>query len=288
MALTTRIKGRVNALLRPLNLRLDTLTAERQESLRLQALDASGHFDRPVFPMPSHFSAPTTVTEILARVSMYRSRFDDFVEPSRATTGYTFANDNFTSPDAEVLYAVVSMFQPETVVEVGCGHSSRLIRQAILDGGLTTRFVGVDPRPRIDVAGLHDEFYQTRVEQLGVELLLTRLDQRGLLFIDSSHRLRSGNDVSHLYLCVLPSLPVGTLVHIHDVFLPYEYPRGWVLKKRWEFTEQYLVQVLLTQGTAFEVLWPGHFLHRTRSDFGANFPHSNGRMASSLWLRKCG
>ena len=76
------------------------------------------------------------------------------------------------------------------------------------------------------------------------------------------------------------------LVQIHDVFLPYDYPSELLESGALGWNEQYLVQAMLAQGGGFAVLWPGHFLQRTRPDFAANFPHNTGWRAQSLWLRK--
>lgn len=223
---------------------------------------------------------------LLETICRYGPRFDDFEDPSRNDVGYTFNNDYFSSPDTEVLYTIVRQFQPRMVVEVGSGNSTQIIRQAVLDGQLKTRLISIDPQPRMENSALADEVYRTRVEWLRSGELFRSFKAGDILFIDSSHVIKTGNDVVFLYLIVLPELPPGVLIHIHDVFLPYDYPREWVMEKRREWNEQYLVQALLMSTNAFEVLWAGHFLQRTRVDFAQHFPHLNGRVAGSLWLRK--
>ena len=44
---------------------------------------------------------------------------------------------------------------------------------------------------------------------------------------NSSHILMPGSDVDILFNRVLPRLPAGALVHIHDIFLPFDYPAIW-------------------------------------------------------------
>ena len=81
-------------------------------------------------------------------------------------------------------------------------------------------------------------------ETLGAE----HTDQLGagdILFIDSSHTVRIGGDVVHLFCEVIPRLAPGVIVHVHDIYLPYEYPRAWVEQLRWYWAEQYLLQALL-------------------------------------------
>lgn len=285
MAATTLVKVCVNRLLGIFNLRIETLTAENLEEARLAALAQSEHFERPVFPIPRLFESMNEAV-VLGAITRYRERFRDFADPSRNDVGYTFHNDYFTSPDTEVLYTIVREFQPSTVVEVGSGNSTKIIRQAILDGGLKTRLVSIDPQPRIEINTLADEVYRTRVEWLKGKELFQSFKSGDILFIDSSHLIKTGSDVVFLYLGVLPDLPRGVLIHSHDIFLPYDYPKDWVVEKRWRWNEQYLVQALLMSTSAFEVLWAGHFLQRIRGDFAQHFPHMNGRVAQSLWLRK--
>lgn len=285
MALSTLAKGHTNRFLRVFNLRLETLTAENLEAERLAGLAQSGHFARPAFPAVRLFESMGDAW-ILEAIYRYEGRFLDFEDASRNDVGYSFRNDYFGSPDTEVLYAIVREIRPSSVVEVGSGHSTRVIRQAIVDGHLDTRLISIDPQPRAGNTGLADTFYRMPVEALGNAELFRSLKAGDILFIDSSHVIKTGNDVVFLYLIALPLLAPGVLIHIHDIFLPYDYPKDWVVEKRWGWNEQYLVQALLTFSSAFKVLWAGYFLQRTRKDFSEHFPHMNGRAAGSLWLRK--
>jgi hypothetical protein len=285
MALGTVARSGINRMLRVLNLRLETLTAERLEARRLGALDRGGHFSRRVFPVARSFES-MEVARLLASVDRYRNRFDDFEDPSRNDVGYTFRNAYFGSPDAEVLYAVIRDVRPTRVIEVGSGYSTRIMRQAILDGHLDTRLVCIDPAPRQEITGLADAVHRQAVEAVGDAELFRSLKAGDILFVDSSHEIRTGNDVVFLYLVVLPELAPGVLIHVHDVFLPYDYPSEWVIRHRFGWNEQYLVQAILLFSHAFDVLWAGHFLQSSRAEFGSHFPHAAGRRAQSLWLRK--
>ena len=77
-------------------------------------------------------------------------------------------------------------------------------------------------------------------------------------------------------------------MHFHDIFLPFDYPREWIVDNKWTWNEQYLVQALLQGSTEFEVLWPGHFLQKTRPEFAGLFDYRYVGTASSLWLRRIG
>lgn len=283
MAATTKIKAALNALLASANLRLESLTAERQEQARLATLHTAGHFAKAVFPLLPGFEN-SSARLVLDNLSQHRARFETFSDAARNDVGYSFANDYFTSPDTEVLYTLVRLFQPGRVIEIGSGNSTRITRQAIRDGKLATRLTCIDPFPRVEIAEFCDENFSECVETGGAAARLRELQSGDFLFIDSSHEVKTGNDVVYLLLNVLPTLPAGVIIHIHDIFLPYDYPATWA--NEWRWNEQYLVQAMLAFGDTFEVLWPGHYLQRTRPDFAQHFPFSAGQTAYSLWLRK--
>jgi hypothetical protein len=127
-----------------------------------------------------------------------------------------------------------------------------------------------------------------RLEDVPPSELQDLLQPDDILFIDSSHEIRSGNDVVTLFLNVLPRLHSGVVIHVHDIFLPFEYPREWVIQNTLNvnWSEQYLVQAMLQGSDQFEVLWPGHFLQRTLPDFASHFGSKPVGIAMSLWLRK--
>jgi hypothetical protein len=285
MDLTTEAKRALNRILRPLNARVDSLTVENRESQRLERLVADGHFDRAVFPVPPAFENLETAP-LLREVARCGQELDALRDTGSNEVGYTLDNSYFSSPDAEILYAAISLYKPSQVVEVGSGNSTKLIRQAIIDQKLQTRVVAIDPSPRSDVEGLVDEFIRTNVEFSGEANIAKRLGRGDMLLIDSSHEVRIGNDVAFLYLNVIPKLASGVFIHIHDIFLPYEYPQEFVVENRWAWCEQYIVQAMLATGNQFDVLWAGHFLQRTVPDFGTYFPLMRGGRASSLLLRK--
>ena len=63
-----------------------------------------------------------------------------------------------------------------------------------------------------------------KVQSVPLEVF-TDLAENDLLFIDSSHTVKTGGDVNYLFLEVFPRLRKGVVVHIHDIYLPYDYRR---------------------------------------------------------------
>lgn len=275
----------LNRLLEPANVRVDSLTAERIETQRLAELVQSGHFDKPVY---GAFRAGLMLdtTQLSEKIDAQKAVVEKFGRPELNDVAYSFDNAYFGSPDTEVLYALMDLYRPKRIVEIGSGNSTRVMRQAILDHGLDTKIVSIDPQPRVEVAHLVDEMHRSCIEVLDPEQVAGWLAPGDILFIDSSHLIAVGGDISFLYFHVLPRVKAGVLIHVHDIFLPYEYPKEWVVDLRWRFNEQFLLNAILAWSDTFSILWPGYFLQRADPNFDVLFPHSNGRRAQSFWLRK--
>jgi len=110
-----------------------------------------------------------------------------------------------------------------------------------------------------------------------------------ILFIDSSHVSCLGSDVNFEIFEILPNLPKGVVVHLHDIFLPFEYPREWVVERRWYWNEQYLLYAFLRMNDAFEVLMPNRYMIRRHSArVSAALPFLGGLAHSgvSFWMQK--
>jgi hypothetical protein len=89
----------------------------------------------------------------------------------------------------------------------------------------------------------------------------SQLRANDILFIDSSHVLKIGSDVQYEILSILPRLAEGVLVHLHDIFLPGEYPKHWVLDEHRFWNEQYVLHAFLCFNQRFQVVWAGSFMH---------------------------
>lgn len=285
MSISTKFKLALNRLLQPLNFRIETLTAVEHEKKRLGAYYKKGMFDQPIFPV-SELIKNANYFPILEALPEYTERFSSFHKTTDNDVGYSFDNSYFASPDTEILYALVRLYKPKRFVEVGCGNSTRIVRQAIKDGNLDTLLISIDPNPRIDIVGFSDQIFRYPVEDVDYGETIGCLEKNDVLFIDSSHIVKTGSDVVFLFLNVLPALPRGVLIHLHDIFLPYEYPVDWVMHYGYGFNEQYLLQTLLSCGEDYSVIWPGYYLQKSLPDFAHHFAHIGGGRAQSFWIVK--
>ena len=190
----------------------------------------------------------------------------------------------FPSLDGAAAYAIVRDRKPRRIVEVGSGHSTRILAKA--SGGVG-EIIAIDPSPRADIAGLPGVRVVLSTVQAAPLDAFAALGAGDVLFIDSSHILMPGSDVDILFGRILPELPKGALVHIHDIFLPFDYPAIWGWRN---YNEQQGVLPLLTSGAwrpLFSSVWvERRMTERLARSVVARLPRPADAVAASLWLEK--
>ena len=108
-----------------------------------------------------------------------------------------------------------------------------------------------------------------------------------ILFLDTTHIVKTGSDVLHEVFHILPRLASGVIVHFHDVFDAFEYPERWVFEENRSWNEQYLLRAFLMCNPAFEILYANQFYFRRRREAVARQAPLIARNAGGgLWLRK--
>ena len=169
-----------------------------------------------------------------------------------------FWNNGWIPPlDAVALYALLAQRRPRLYLEVGSGHSTKFARRAVEDHSLPTQIVSLDPHPRAEIDALCDRLVRQPLQQADLALF-DQLRAGDVLFLDCSHVLLTNSDVAVAFLEVLPRLPAGVLVQVHDVFLPYDYPARWA---HHYWSEQYLLAFALLEGASrLNVLLPNAFV----------------------------
>jgi hypothetical protein len=203
---------------------------------------------------------------------------------------YHFANDYFGWGDGLVLFCLLRQLRPQRLVEVGSGYSSALMldtAERFLDGRPHCTFI--EPYPDRLRALLRPgdadraTVIEARVQDVDREVF-ARLAPGDVLFIDSSHVSKVGSDVNLLLLDVLPALPAGVHVHVHDIVWPFEYSRAWVYEGR-AWTEAYLLRALLVHNERLRITWWSSFLRARHADaVTARLPLWRIDSGTSLWL----
>lgn len=197
----------------------------------------------------------------------YKKEFDSFPKnKTECPYQYFINNGGFESVDGEILYCMIRHFKPRKIIEIGSGNSTYLSAQAVLknkkENGDECKLVAIEPYPnnvlKEGFPGL-SQLIPQKVQDVPLSLF-NSLEKNDILFIDSSHVLKIGNDVQYEYLEILPRLKKGVIIHIHDIFLPEEYRKDWVLNNCRFWTEQYLLQTFLAFNESFKVLWAGNYM----------------------------
>lgn len=213
-------------------------------------------------------------------------------------TDFYVENASFSYGCAAATHCMIRHFKPGKVIEIGSGMSSLVISKAVemnkTMSGVQGKHIMVDPYPQDFVKSLSTqgaELTVSRVEMLDPEFF-DQLRENDILFIDSSHSVRIGGDVNFLYLDILPRLAPGVVVHIHDINLPYEYPKVYATSETFRqfWTEQYLLQSFLCFNDRYEVMLALNYIMTDHLDsFKKAFPFYNPDLhrfsSSSFWIR---
>lgn len=224
--------------------------ASRREAVWPRAPEILGIDFRPA----EHQRILTEVFPRFAAEYRYAERESDTTSEEEFYTG----NSQFSWLDSRALFVLLRELRPKHVIEVGSGFSSLLIadvNRRWFDSSIEVDCVEPYPRPFLErgVPGL-TRLIRERVELLDMDLF-TKLEANDVLFIDSSHVSKTGSDVNCLYFEVLPRLRPGVRIHVHDIFLPADYPQQWVLQENRSWNEQYVLRALLMYSTAFRVMF---------------------------------
>lgn len=198
-------------------------------------------------------------------------------------------NDYWGTLDALAQCAALRRRDPALYLEVGSGWSTLFARRAVVDFGLRTQIVSIDPEPRTAVEAHCGEVVRRPLEELDLAVF-DRLADGDMLLLDGSHTALMNSDATVFFLEIMPRLAPGVLVGIDDVFLPDDYHPTWVGRA---YGEQYLLAAFLIGGAAgWTVRFPGRWLstHWDRSGcFEPVWPtvaNRFGRTAASFWLER--
>ena len=234
--------------------------------------------------------AESSQLTLLASFNRFQDEYNAIpFEPTGRVGEFYLNNPMFSGTDALVLYCMVRHFRPSSVIEVGAGFSTRILVEAARRHG-PTRIVSIDPDPDdlLKQNVLPITLMARRVQDVPLRLFES-LQRDDVLFIDSSHVVTIDSDVPYLFLEVLPRLKPGVVVHVHDIFLPRQQPREWVVDRMRFWCEQYLLQAFLAFNREFEVLLANNYLGlQHEAALRDVFPRSPWWGGGSFWVRRVG
>jgi hypothetical protein len=240
-------------------------------------------------------------TAVVPHLAEFRSLYPQDRAAGDDAGAFFLVNGSYMAVDAHVLHGIVRSARPRRVIEIGSGASTRVIEGALRlnerDGGARGQCTSIDPVPSPWLRGIDPSFVAVlskKVQSIPPSFF-GQLERDDILFIDSTHIVREGNDVLYEYIDILPTLRPGVLVHIHDVSLPRRYPKVY-FDSHLYWTEQYLLKAYLTHNSHVEIIWPGNYMMVRHRDYVMDrfpemqvmrraFPSSE---PTAFWYRVCG
>lgn len=215
-----------------------------------------------------------------------------FNEHDDGKNRYYYDNDQFPYSDATMLRAMIAHYRPKNIIEIGSGFSSACMLDAAEHIGLDDfALTCIDPDADRLRSRLREEdrcrvdIIEGLIQDMPVSIF-SKLNENDILFIDSTHVLKTASDVHYELFSILPSLNKGVLVHFHDIQYPFEYPREWLFENNRSWNEIYALRAFLMYNSAFEVVfWNGLFAHQQRELVHKTSPLFLKNPGGSIWLR---
>ncbi len=187
------------------------------------------------------------------------------------------------------IYTMITEFKPKQYIEIGSGNSTKVAYKAKTEQNTNTEIISIDPKPRTEIDHLADKVVRAPFENIDYKIF-DEMNENDILFIDNSHRILPNSDSMVFYLEILPKLKKGVIVHIHDIYLPYDYPQ--FMCDRF-YSEQYGLAInLLANYKKYEPLLPNYFIYEDKElskQIEPIWDHANlkgvERHGGSFWLR---
>ncbi len=171
----------------------------------------------------------------------------------------TWNNDYLPGLDIVGIYGMIAEYKPKKYIEVGSGNSTKVAKKSIEENKLSTEITSIDPFPRANIDHLANRVIRQPFENLSDnKFIVESLHENDILFIDNSHRVFPNSDALIVFLEILPLLRKGVIVHIHDIYLPYDYPQ--FMCDRF-YNEQYMLAAfLIANPEKYKTILPNYFI----------------------------
>lgn len=202
---------------------------------------------------------------------------------------YCWQNDFWNNADALVQYGIVRSRKPKKYVEVGCGWSSLLLHKALQKNGQACQVALIEPYPNHSIFNVLPKnwIHHECILQRAPMRLFQELEAGNVLFYDGSHCARVASDVNHLFFEILPRLKSGVLIHLHDIFLPNEYPEDWIFDRGQTWNEQYVLQAFLMNNSSYRIVIANRYLYRRcASKLDDLYKGIQPSYGASFWIEK--
>lgn len=230
-------------------------------------------------------------TSIITTALLYKEQFYKIKNYKKVNTiNPSWNAGHMPGLDMIMLYTIINYYKPKIYLEIGSGTSTLIVHKAIKENNLKTKIISIDPKPRETVDIVCNTIYRVCLHEVDNEIFKS-LEPNDILFLDGSHMLLPNSDVMYFFLEVLPILKEGVIIHLHDIYLPYDYPK-FMLNRY--YNEQYiLASTILTNPKMFEVICPNYFIYQNKElldILGTLWEHPSlknvEKHGGSFWFKK--
>jgi hypothetical protein len=283
--------------------------AEYQALHRVRSSWTPGHFYSPivdpatvqVYVAESRKITPEEVAGITLDVSAMEDFWcthqnfiakTPFTKAPKDSLRYYWRDSPYPIGDAVTYRAVIGALRPKAIIEIGSGFSTACALDTLDEIGHTNvEFTCIEPHPAALLARLREsdlnriKLVPSLVQNVNASTFGS-LERNDILFVDSTHVLKTGSDVHYEFFSIIPRLKPGVMVHFHDIRWPFEYPDPFIFDRNFSWNEAYALRALLMFSSRLEVFFynslfaerHANLIRETFSDFAIN-------PGSSIWLR---
>lgn len=201
----------------------------------------------------------STYSALIATALEFQNEIAQIEDSSKVTDSTLPGWNNGFLPGLDIIaiYTMIAHYKPKRYVEVGSGNSTKVAYKAKQEQHSDLQITSIDPMPRAEIDTLADVVIRKKFEDIDYQKVLD-LETGDILFIDNSHRILPNSDSMVFYMEILPQLKKGVIVHIHDIYLPYDYPQ--FMCDRF-YTEQYgLAMYIMANSARYKTIFPCYFV----------------------------
>jgi len=233
--------------------------------------------------------------EYVDKCSIYEKELEDITFDKEDKYNFYWNNGAFSHTDAIFYYSLIRMLKPQKIIEIGAGNSTKILLKSLkFNNSNPSEILSIiEPYPYEDLQLVAEKYniplIEKKIQDTTIDVFKT-LQDGDILFYDGSHVSKYGSDVNHFIFNILPELNSGVYIHIHDIFLPTEYPENWIEDMNIFWNEQYIVHAFLQFNSSYEVVFSSNYLITNyKSELDEKFSVTqklNGNLGGSIWLRK--
>ena len=187
---------------------------------------------------------------------------------------------------------MLRLIKPSRIIEIGSGFSSAATldtNELFFNDSINCTFI--EPYPNLlyrllkpeDSTNPQISILPNTVQDCDLSLF-RNLNANDIVFIDSSHVVKSQSDLITIFFDIIPNLKPGVIIHFHDIFYPFEYPLGW-LEQGCAWNEAYILRALLQNNARYRILyWQDMMFKFFNSYIAEHYPKFMLNSGGNIWI----